>query len=313
MATYPAASREAPPAELFRPASGLHHAAEAITRPARGYWADAWARFRKNRMAVVGLIVLVLVGIMSIIGPHLTPYDYRQTSLLDTDLPPSAEHWFGTDELGRDIFTRLWYGARISLLIGILAASIDLVIGVAWGGIAGYFGGVVDDVMMRVVDVLYGIPYLLIVILLVVVVGPGLWSIVIAMGSVGWVGMARLVRGQVLQIKEQEYVLAARALGVRPLLIVWRHVLPNTMGVILVNITLTVPAAIFGEAFLSFIGLGVQDPLASLGSMIYSSYQVLRVYPHELFFPAAVLSLILLGFNFLGDGLRDALDPRERR
>lgn len=302
-----------PPAELFRPAAIAEETAEAITRPAMGYWADAWGRFRQNRMAVVGLVALIVIGVMAVIGPYLTGYDYRETNLLDTDLPPSAEHWFGTDELGRDIFTRLWYGARISLLIGILAASVDLVIGVTWGGISGYFGGVVDDVMMRVVDILYGIPYLLIVILLVVVIGPGLWSLVIAMGSVGWVGMARLVRGQVLQIKEQEYVLAARALGVRPAKIILRHVIPNTLGVILVSMTLTVPGAIFGEAFLSFIGLGVQDPLASLGSMIYSSYQVLRVYPHELFFPAAVLSLILLGFNFLGDGLRDALDPRLRR
>lgn len=302
-----------PPLELFRPATISEEAAEALGRPARGYWADAWLRFRKNRMAVAGLVVLAIIGIMAIIGPHLTPYDYRTTNLLDTDMPPSAAHWFGTDELGRDIFTRLWFGARISLLIGLLAASVDLIIGVAMGGIAGYFGSPVDDVIMRFVDIIYGVPYLLVVILLLVVIGPGIWSIALAMGGLGWVGMARLVRGQELQLKEQEFVLAAKALGVRPAKIILRHLVPNTLSVILVNITLTVPGAIFAEAFLSFLGLGIQDPLASLGSMISSSYQVLRVFPHELFFPALVLSLILLGFNFLGDGLRDALDPRQRR
>lgn len=301
-----------PPAELFRPAAISEEAAEALDRPPRSYWADAWARFRQNRMAVAGLVVLVVIGILSIVGPYLTGYDYRETSLLDTDLPPSPEHWFGTDELGRDIFTRLWFGARISLLIGLLAAAIDLVAGVTMGGIAGYFGGMVDDVIMRIVEIVYSIPSLLVIILLLVVIGPGLGSIVVALGVLGWVGMARLVRGQELQIKQQEYVLAAQALGVRPWKIIVRHLVPNTMGVILVNITLTVPGAIFTEAFLSFLGLGIQDPLASLGSMISSSYQVLRVYPHELFFPALVLSLILLGFNFLGDGLRDALDPRQR-
>ncbi|HHY46385.1 MAG TPA: ABC transporter permease [Firmicutes bacterium] len=299
--------------EMFQPVVIREEEAEALTRPVISYWQDAWRRFKKNRLAMFGLGLLCFMLALSFIGPYLTPYDFREQSLLECNLPPSSTHWLGTDNLGRDIFARLCYGAQISLFIGIMAAFLDLVIGVIYGGISGYFGGLVDDIMMRIVDVLYGIPWLIIVILLLVVMSPGIWTIILAMSITGWLGMARLVRGQILQIKEQEYVLAARVLGASPAGIIIRHLIPNAMGVIIVNLTFTIPTAIFGEAFLSFIGLGVPLPLASLGSMANDGYQYLLIYPYQLFFPAIAICLIMLGFNFVGDGLRDALDPRLRQ
>ncbi|HHY98799.1 MAG TPA: ABC transporter permease [Firmicutes bacterium] len=307
-----AISRELSP-EMFEPVTLKQGEAEALTRPVISYWQDAWRRFKKNRLALFGLGILIFMGLLSIFGPYFTPYDYREQSLLYCNMLPSREHWLGTDNLGRDIFARLCYGARISLFIGIMAATMDLVIGVIYGGISGYCGGIVDDIMMRVVDVLYGIPWLIIVILLLVVMPPGLWTIILAMSITGWIGMARLVRGQILQIKEQEYVLAAQVLGASPARIIARHLVPNAMGVIIVNLTFTIPSAIFGEAFLSFIGLGVPLPLASLGSMANDGYQYLLIYPYQLFFPAIAICLIMLGFNFVGDGLRDALDPKLRQ
>jgi oligopeptide transport system permease protein len=299
--------------EDFTPVSVDEKQADAITRPPIGYWQDVWMRFRKNRLALIGLAILAVMGFMAIIGPMIGQWDYREMDEGHSNEFMSARHWFGTDYLGRDMFVRLWFGTRISVFIGITAALLDLIIGVAWGGISGYFGGAVDDAMMRVVDVLYGIPYLLVVILLLVVMEPGLASIILAMSLTGWAGMARLVRGQVLQLKEMEYVLAARAVGASPRRIISRHLIPNTMGVILVNLTMTIPGAIFAEAFLSFIGLGVPMPLASLGTLANEGYQVLLVYPHNLTVPAAAISLLILSFNFVGDGLRDALDPRLRQ
>ncbi|MBE3519610.1 MAG: ABC transporter permease [Firmicutes bacterium] len=289
------------------------HEAEALTRPPISYWQDVWMRFRKNRLATIGLTVLAIMTVMAIIGPIISPWDYRTQDYGHFNEFISSRHWFGTDYLGRDIFTRLWYGTRISIFIGIMAALIDLVIGVVYGGIAGYFGGIVDDIMMRIVDVLYAIPYLLVVILLLVVMEPGLWTIILAMSITGWVGMARLVRGQILQLREMEYVLAAKAMGTPPKRIIARHLVPNTMGVVLVNLTMTIPAAIFGEAFLSFIGLGVPMPLASLGTIANEGYQVLKIHPHCMVIPAVAISLLILSFNFVGDGLRDALDPRLRQ
>lgn len=286
---------------------------DVITRPPIGYWEDVWARFRKNRLALVGLTVLALLSVMSIVGPLVAGWNYREVDPGRINEPMSVRHWFGTDYLGRDLFVRLWVGTRISVFIGVVAATLDLIIGVTYGGISGYFGGTVDDVMMRIVDVLYGIPYLLMVILLLVVMQPGLTSIILAMTLTGWTGMARLVRGQVLQLKEMEYVLAARSVGASPRRIIARHLIPNAMGVVLVSLTMTIPGAIFAEAFLSFIGLGVPMPLASLGTLANEGYQVILVYPHNLVFPAVTISLLILSFNFVGDGLRDALDPRLRQ
>jgi len=286
---------------------------QAIVRPSMTYWQDAWRRLKMNKVAMASLVFLILLGIMAIIGPYMLPYKYSDQNLMMTNKPPSAEHWFGTDYLGRDLFVRTWMGARISLTIGIAAALLDGIIGVIYGGISGYFGGQVDNVMMRIVDILYGIPYLILVILLMLVMGPGIVTIITAMVITGWVGMARLVRGQVLQLKEQEFVLAAKTLGASPARIILKHLIPNTLGPIIVSITFDVPAAIFTEAFLSYIGLGVQPPLASWGTLANDATNVLLMYPYQLFFPAFFISMTMLSFNLLGDGLRDALDPRLRK
>ncbi len=302
-----------PKPEDFAPLVLEHREGDSITRPPIGYWQDVWLRFRKNKLALIGLGMLSILCFMAIIGPLISPWNYRESDYGHSNALPSKRHWLGTDYLGRDMFVRLWFGTRISIFIGITAAFLDLVVGVIWGGISGYFGGTVDDVMMRTVDVLMGIPYLLVVILLLVAMEPGLGTIILAMSLTGWVGMARLVRGQVLQLKEMEYVLAARSVGSSPSRIIARHLIPNTMGVVLVSLTMSIPGAIFGEAFLSFIGLGVPMPLASLGTLANEGYQVLLVYPHIMIIPAVAISLLILSFNFVGDGLRDALDPRLRQ
>jgi len=299
--------------ELFEPIERDLHKAEEITRPSLTYWQDAWRRLKQNKIAMVGLCVLAILTIMAIVGPWLNGYTYYDTNLKMKNLPPSADHWFGTDDLGRDMFTRVWYGARISLFIGISAALIDLVIGIIWGGLAAYYGGKVDEVLMRIADILYGLPYLLVVIMLMVVMEQGLLTIIIAMTITGWIGMARIVRGQILQLKEQEYVLAARSLGAGAARILFKHLIPNAMGPIIVTMTLTVPSAIFTEAFLSFLGLGVQAPIASWGTMANDGLGALRYYPWRLFFPAIFISITMLSFNIFGDGLRDALDPRMRK
>ncbi|MDT8900502.1 ABC transporter permease [Anaeroselena agilis] len=301
-----------PAAPDFTPLNIAAKAAGPV-RPATTYWQDAWRRLQENKLAMAGLAVIVLIALMAVIGPLFSPYSYSDQVLADANQPPSATHWFGTDNLGRDLFTRVLYGARISLSIGVVASLINLTIGVVYGGISGYFGGRVDSVMMRLVDILYGIPLLLYVILLMVVLKPGLTNIFIALGLVYWLRMARIVRGQVLAIKEQEYVLAARLIGAGSRRIILRHLVPNSMGPIIVTLTLSIPEAIFTEAFLSFIGLGVSAPMASWGVLASESLAGLRSYPFQLLYPALAISVTMLAFNFLGDGLRDALDPRMRK
>lgn len=286
--------------------------ADRATAPAVGFWTDVWRRLRKNRAAMVGLWITVFLVIAAVAGPSLSPYRYSDQDFDRLFQGPNAVHWFGTDELGRDVLTRVLYGARISLSIGFVASFFNVVIGVTYGAISGYAGGQVDNVMMRVVDVIYGVPLLLWVILLMVVLKPGLINIYIALGTVYWLTMARLVRGQVLSVREREFVEAARALGVGTSRILLRHIIPNTMGPIIVTMTLSVPQAIFVEAFLSYIGLGVQAPMASWGSLASDATEVLRVAPHLVFFPGMAIVVTMLAFNFLGDGLRDALDPRLR-
>lgn len=277
------------------------------------FWQDAWRRLKQNKLAMAGLGAIIFLMIMAIIGPSINDFTYSQQNLAQKNLPPSSEYWFGSDNFGRDLFTRTWYGARISLFIGITAALIDLIIGVIWGGIAGYYGGKVDEVMMRFCDILYGLPYILVVVLLMVVLGQGIFTIIIAMTVTGWVGMARIVRGEVLKLKEQEYVLASLAIGSNFGRVLFKHLIPNALGPILVTLTLTIPSAIFTEAFLSFLGLGVQAPIASWGTMTSDGLDSLRYYPWLLFFPATFISITMLAFNVLGDGLRDALDPRLRK
>ena len=302
------------PDDWFTPSDKKGDEAERVVRPSQSYWQDSWRRLRKNKLAMAGLIFLIFLVFMAIFGPVISPHSYNEQVLSNQNQPPSAEHWFGTDELGRDVFARTWEGARISLFVGFMAALIDLIVGAIYGGIAGYRGGKTDSVMMRIVEVLYGLPYLLIVILLMVILGPGLWTIIIALTVTGWLGMARIVRGQVLQIKNYEFVLASKTFGTNTSRIIRKNLLPNTMGVIIVQMTLSVPSAIFAEAFLSFLGLGIEPPLASWGSMANAALPVILSGDWwRLFFPAFFISLTMFSFNVLGDGLQDAFDPKLRR
>jgi oligopeptide transport system permease protein len=287
--------------------------ATAIAAPSTTYEQDAWRRLKNNKLAMFGLYTIALIILLALIGPLLSPISYSDQDLLQTNRPPSMEHLFGTDSLGRDLLIRVLYGARISLTIGIVASLINLTIGVIYGGLAGFYGGLIDRVMMNIVDILYGIPVLLYVILFMVILKPGLTNIFIALGVAYWLGMARIVRGQVLLLKEQEYVLAARTMGASTGRILFRHLIPNSMGPIIITVTLAIPEAIFTEAFLSFIGLGVAAPLASWGVLASDGVTSLQSYPFQLFFPALAISITMLAFNFLGDGLRDALDPHMRR
>ena len=281
--------------------------------PSRTYWADVWTRLRRDKLAVLGLIVIVLIVAMAVFGPMLSPYEYDAQDFMMSNEPPSAVHWFGTDMFGRDIFVRVLYGARISLAVGFMASFISLFIGVVYGGISGFAGGKTDNIMMGIVDVLYSVPMMIYVILLMVVVGPGLKSIFITLGISYWAPMARIVRAEVMRLKNEEFVLAARVLGASPTRILLRHLIPNAMGPILVTLTFSIPGAIFTEAFLSFVGLGVSAPMASWGVLSSDAVGSLAIYPYQLFFPAGAISITILAFNFLGDGLRDALDPRLRK
>lgn len=261
---------------------------------------------------MAGFFLLCFLILMSIIGPLLTPYTYFETHLHLKNQPPSSAFWFGTDELGRDLFTRVWWGARISLLVGITASLIDLVIGVLYGALAASVGGKTEEIMMRIADILHSIPYLLVVILLMVMIGSGIVTIIIALTFTGWISMARIVRSQILLLKELDFVKAAEAMGASRLRILLRHLIPNAIGSIIITVTLTIPTAIFAEAFLSFLGLGVQAPIASWGTMANDGLPALRYYPWRIFFPAGFISITMFGFNLLGDGLRDAFDPRLR-
>lgn len=285
---------------------------ESSAPPTYSYWRECWLRLKSNKPALFGLYALIFLMIMAIIGPFLTPFTYYETHLHLKNQSPSPEFWFGTDELGRDLFTRLWWGARISLLVGLVASGIDLIIGVLYGSIAATSGGKVEEFMMRLADILYSIPYLLVVILLMVVIGSGISTIIIALTLTGWISMARIVRGQILQLKELDFIKAAQSLGASRFRILARHLIPNAIGSILVTVTLTIPTAIFAEAFLSFLGLGVQAPIASWGTMANDGLPALRYYPWRLFFPAGFICMTMLSFNLLGDGLRDAFDPRLR-
>lgn len=278
-----------------------------------GYWQDAWLRLKKNKMATLGLAVIITLILIAVFVPIFSSHTYDEQNLMMPNQSPSFEHWFGTDNLGRDIFIRVLYGARISLAIGIVASLINFFIGVIYGGIAGFCGGKVDRIMMNIVDILYSVPTLLYVILLMVILKPGLINIFIALGIGYWLQMARIVRGQILAMKQQEFILAARCIGASKMRILLRHLIPNAMGAIVVTMTLAIPDAIFTEAFLSFIGLGVSAPMASWGVLASEGVNNIRAYPFQLFFPAVAISITMLAFNFLGDGLRDVLDPKMRR
>jgi oligopeptide transport system permease protein len=286
---------------------------EVIPRPSKSYWQDAWSRFRKDPLAITGLFVVLVIAVAAIFGPMLSAYTYDGQDIANQNQPPSSEHWFGTDKFGRDIFVRTLYGARISLMIGVVAAAINLVIGVIYGGISGYLGGKVDMVMMRIIDILIGVPDLLYIILLMMFLGNTIESILIAMSLTYWIGTARMVRSQVITLKHQEYVLAAKATGSSNGRILFKHLIPNSMGPIIVTVTFLVPSAIFTEAFLSFLGIGIQVPMASWGTLVNDAIPTLFTHPYQMLFPAIAISITMFALNFIGDGLRDALDPRLKK
>lgn len=258
----------------------------------------------RNPLTTAGGVIVLLLALLMALGPSLSGYSYYETALPMKNLPPSADFWFGTDDLGRDLFTRICYGGRISLCVGLAAAGIDLVMGVLWGSIAAFLGGRADEIMMSIADILYSLPYLLVVILLSIPLGSGLFSIVTAIAVIGWITMARIVRGQVLLLKEMEYVQAAHVLGAGFGRVLFKHLLPNAAGAILVTLSMTIPHAIFAEAFLSFLGLGVQAPMASWGTMASEGLPALQYYPWRLFFPALFISITMLGFTLLSEGMK---------
>ncbi|MEK3952789.1 oligopeptide transport system permease protein [Psychrobacillus psychrotolerans] len=329
-----------PPASSFERIEIDSSHAERISKPSLSFWQDAWLRIRKNKAAIVSMFILAFIIIMAFVGPMISPHDSETQTITHANLPPKVPgieklgimngvgtlagkevdlyemkkvdtyYWFGTDGLGRDMFSRVWEGTQISLFIAFVAALIDMVIGVAYGGISGYYGGRVDDIMQRIVEILYGIPTLVIVILMLSFMDPGITAIIIAITITGWIGMSRIVRGQVLKFKNQEFVLASRTLGATDSRIITKHILPNILGIIIINTMFTIPTAIFFEAFLSFIGLGLQPPDASLGTLINDGYKLIKFQPHILLYPSIIISLLMIAFNLLGDGLRDALDPK---
>ncbi|MDR1650922.1 MAG: ABC transporter permease [Synergistaceae bacterium] len=298
-------------ADMFERIDAAEILPDEAARPNVTYWQDTWRRLKGNKPAVASLGAITLIVACTVFIPMIKP-DYYTNHFEISNRWPGAAYWFGTDNFGRDIFTRIWFGARYSLIIAFAASFLNLVIGIVYGGVSGFAGGKTDLLMMRIVDVIYSIPRTIYVILFMVFLGPGLHSIIFALAVAYWLPMARLVRGEMLQLKEQEFILAARVLGASSVRILFRHLIPNCMGQIIVMMTLSIPDAIFTEAFLSFIGLGIPVPRASWGTLASESIQYMRVAPYQLLFPSLAICLTMLAFNVLGDGLRDALDPKMR-
>ena len=273
-------------------------------------WHDAWLRIKKNRAAVTGGMVLAIMVVLAILTPWIAPYGYEAQNLDLGATPPSAAHWLGTDIFGRDLLTQILYGGRISLAVGFIATAVALVIGVTWGAVAGYVGGRIDSVMMRFVDILYALPFMIFIILLMVVFGRNILLLFLATGAVEWLTMARIMRTQVQSLRQQEFVEAAVSLGLPPWAIIFKHIIPNALGPIIVYTTLTIPSVMLLEAFLSFLGLGIQPPQTSWGLLISYGAETMEEYPWLLIFPGLALTITLFSLNFLGDGLRDALDVR---
>lgn len=299
-------------AALFKVVGKSSEDMDRVTRPNLSFWADAWRRLRKNKVALFGMILIAVYVVLAIFAPMLSKYSF---SAMDGELinaGPSAEHWLGCDSVGRDLWVRTWMGARVSLTIGIAAATINMLIGAVMGGLCGYYGGKLDMIMMRIVDILYGIPSLIITILVMVVLGTGVHTLIVAMCIIGWIGTCRFVRGEVYRLKGQDFVSAAKVLGVRDFTIIMRHILPNIMGLLITNLCMAIPNAIFQEAFLSYIGLGISPPNCSWGILAKEGIHMLRMAPHEILFPAFFICSTMLALNLLGDGLRDAFDPHLR-
>ncbi len=291
--------------QASEPVDLLEHAEQGAS-----LWRDAWQRLRKNKMAVGGGITLLLFILMALLTPWLAPYSYEAQNLDLGASPPSAAHWLGTDVFGRDVLTQVMYGGRVSLAVGFIATAVALLIGVTWGAVAGYVGGRVDAVMMRIVDILYALPFMIFIVLLMVVFGRNVLLLFLAIGAVEWLTMARIMRSQVQSLRQQEFIEAAISLGLSPAAIIRRHVIPNALGPIIVYTTLTIPSVMLLEAFLSFLGLGIQPPQTSWGLLISYGAETMEEYPWLLIFPGLALTTTLFSLNFLGDGLRDALDVR---
>ena len=271
-------------------------------------WQDAWQRLKRNPLAMFGLVILLVVGIACLLAPWLTPYGYEEQNLALGASSPSWQHWMGTDNLGRDLLTRVLYGGRVSLTVGLIATGVALLVGVTWGAVAGYAGGRTDAIMMRLVDIIYALPFMIFIVLLMVVFGRSLFLLFLAIGLVEWLTMARIVRAQVQSLKQLEFVEAAQSIGLPQWTIIWRHIIPNAIGPVIVYTTLTIPNVMLLEAFLSFLGLGIQAPQSSWGLLISAGVETMEEYPWLLIFPGVTLSIVLFSLNFLGDGLRDALD-----
>lgn len=301
------------PLDMFEKDEQSYDDADKITRPSVTYWSDAWRRFRRNKLAMMSAIILILIVALAIIVPMVSRYTYNQNDLTCTNQSPSLTHLFGTDDLGRDIFVRCWEGARVSLSIGLIVSILNGTIGILYGGIAGYFGGLADNIMMRFCELIAAIPQMLWVILLILIMKPGVGPIIIAIAATGWIGMARLFRGQVFQINEMEYVMASRTMGAGSIWIIMKHLFPNALSPIITNMAFAIPGAIFAESFLSYIGLGLPLPTASWGVLASDGANKLLSYPYQLVFPAVLICITMLCFNLMGDGLRDALDPRMRQ
>ncbi len=282
----------------------------ADPEPGSSLWRDAWHRLRQNRLAILGGGMLLVLAVLCVVGPWFCPYTYYEIDLGNSFAAPSAQHWLGTDQLGHDLLVRILYGGRISLGVGICATFVALTIGVAYGAVAGYAGGKADAVMMRLVDIIYALPFTIFVILLMVFFGRNIVLLFVAIGAVEWLTMARIVRGQVMALNKMEFIEAARSLGFSNRRIIFRHMIPNVLGPIIVYTTLTIPAVMLLEAFLSFLGLGVQPPMSSWGTLIKDGAEKMEEFPWLLIFPGSLFSLTLFSLNFLGDGLRDALDVR---
>ena len=300
------------PEELFTTRGKSLDKMDSISRPALSFWQDAWRRLRKNKTAFAGLCILVLYILLAIFAPIVSKYGFADMNIDAMYATPSAEHWLGADDTGRDLWTRVWMGARVSLSIGLIVSVINAVVGAILGGLCGYYGGKLDMIVMRIVDLLYGIPSLIITILVMMVVGTGIQALIIAMCIVGWIGTCRFMRGEVYRLKGQDFVCAAKVLGQKDFVIIVRHIIPNVLGMVVTNLCMAIPGAIFQEAFLSYIGLGIQPPDCSWGVMAKEGIMYLRVAPHIVMVPAFFICTTMLALNMLGDGLRDAVDPKLR-
>ena len=287
--------------------------ANRIDRPTISYWQDAWRRLKKNPVAMASMIVLGILIVMVIVGPIIRGYDYETMNVAEKNLGPSSKYWFGTDNLGRDLFSRIWVGARASLIIALVATALKLIFGTVYGALMAHFGGWVDELLMRIIEVLNSIPSMLLTILIMLVLGNNLFSLLVALSITAWYNTARQVRGMIKQLRESEYVYAAEVLGAKPVRIIVKHYIPNMLGILILDTATAIPSFIFTEAGLSFLGIGLQAPEISLGVLISMGQQNMDFYPSQLFFPCLILCVIVMAFNLLGDGLRDALDPRLRQ